>query len=147
MQTKPIVGLLMLLALAGCFKAPNNDKVTPSKALVVVIVEDETRQEPLTSGQVVAMGAASVQEYLDAHCAKGADGKTPEAKKYKKGTDVSKQSEAVQKLHAEVVKRMDKDKTGAKDPYIGIQAGRKTAIGPVPEGEQNMLGLLKKYGG
>lgn len=146
MRTKPIVGLLLCLALVGCFKAPNNDnRVKPTSGLVVVIVEDETRAEPLTSGQVVAMGAGSVQEYLASHCAKGADGQTPESKKYKKGTDVSLQSPAVQKLHEKVVEKMDK--SGSKDPHIGIQSGRKTAIGPVPEGEQNMLNLLKKYGG
>ena len=145
MRTKPIVGLLLCLALVGCFKAPNNNVVKPTTGLVVVIVEDETRAEPLTSGQVVSIGAGSVREYLDSHCAKGADGQTPESKKYKKGTDVKLQSESVQKLHAKVVEKMDK--SGSKDPHIGIQSGRKTAIGPVPEGEQNMLNLLKKYGG
>ena len=140
------VFLAACVLLCGCFKAPNSDgKVTPTTGMVVVIVEDETRSEPLTSGQVVAMGAKEVDEYLDAHCAKGADGKTPEAKKYHKGADVSLQSKEVQDLHAKVVQKMNK--SGTKDPYIGIKAGRKTAIGPVPEGKDNMLGLLKKYGG
>lgn len=145
MRTRLTAGLLLLLALSGCFKAPRNDTVTPGNGLVVVIVQDETRAEPLTSGQLTAMGAASVQEYLDAKCAKGADGKTPEFKQYKKGTDVSLQSPEVQKVHREVVQKMEK--SGSKDPHIGIKAGRRTAVGPVPEGEANMLTLLKKYGG
>lgn len=145
MRTRLTAGLLLLLVLSGCFKAPRNDTVTPGVGLTVVIVEDETRQEPLSSGYLVATGSAAVEEYAASKCVKGADGKTPEFKKYKMGTDVSMQSPVVQKLHKEVVQKMDK--AGAKDPYIGIQAGRKSAVGPCPEGEENMLKLLKKYGG
>lgn len=145
MRTRLTAGLLLLLGLSGCFKAPRNDTVTPGNGLVVVIVEDETRQEPLSSGQVVAIGSASVQDYLDLRCVKKVDGSPAEHRKYHKGTDVSQQPESIQKLHAKVVEKMDKDKSS--EPYIGIRTNRKTAIGPVPNGEQAMLDLLKKYGG
>lgn len=142
-KTKTVSVLLLLLLNVGCFKAPNNDTVVSKGSLVVVMVQDESRQDPLPSGVVIAMGAKDVQEYLDAKCAKGADGKTPEAKKYHKLTDVSSQSKAVQEVHAAVVGKMD----ASKDPYIGIKHGRRIAVGKVPPGKDDMLNLLRKYGG
>lgn len=145
---KRSVSLFFCLLLCGCvLPDPTGRSVVPPKptGLVVVIVEDETRQEPLTSGQIIAMGAKEVDEYLNVHCVKGADDSTPEAKKYPKGADVSLQSAEVQKLHGQVVGKMNE--SGSKDPHLGIKAGGRVAIGPLPEGKDNMLTILKKYGG
>lgn len=144
--------VLLLLAL-GCLSKPSpgpGPNPTPRQLAAVVMVLDENRSEPISSGHAVAINARVVQEYLDSHCAKASDGATPESKRYGKKVDLQMQSPVVQKLHAAVVGKM----ADSRDPNIGIAVtDRRFVIGKIPEGFESdgktpkLLTLLKKYGG
>lgn len=137
-------GIALCLLLAGCQPMSFDDTPGPvgpdtKGSLVVVIVKDENRSEPLPSGVVTAISSEIVQDWLESHS------ETDSKKMYPKSIDLSEQSQNVQKVHAEALKYMNKQKTDM--PVWGMLRGKKTYVGMVQDSPEKMLELFQKYGG
>lgn len=78
-----------------------------------------------------------IRQYLNAKCATGPDGKTPERRFWDKDTDVSGESKLWQVA-------MQRPRTSL--PWLIISNGRTGYEGPVPANIAKTLELLKKYG-
>ena len=95
-------------------------------------------QDRLTSAQKSVLMAGDVRTYLNAKCAKGADGRTPEWRLWDK--DVDPKNEAP--LWQAAFKR-----PRASYPWVLVSNGTKGYEGPLPATIADMLKLLKSLGG
>lgn len=95
-------------------------------------------------GQVNAMRAKDVADYLAAKCVKGPDGKTPETRAYDQHTPM----DAAPKLWKDAMAR-----PRASLPWVVVSNGKTGFEGPVPYNPADpadlapILTLLRKYGG
>lgn len=105
------------------------------RAMIVYESADATK---MTKGQLSAMYSNSVRQYLRDKTVKGPDGKTGEWRMWDKDVDATGES----KLWQDVMKRPRQSL-----PWIIISNGKAGFEGPLPDGIQPTLDLLKKYGG
>ena len=99
---------------------------------------DTATASTLPAKQLDAMFSGTVRDYLAEKCAKGADGKTPEFRIWDAAADASNESAVWQGA----LKRARKSL-----PWIVISNGKAGYEGPTPGTVEDMLTLLKKYGG
>ena len=104
---------------------------------VMVIYETKTPEE-LTPGQSKAIFGRETRDYLKAKCAKNTS--------YPDGAfafwDPNTVADASQKVWADVMKR-----PRTKLPWLVISNGKKGFEGPLPENYEEIMNLLKSFGG
>lgn len=137
-----LVACLLLLGGLGAYKYEHRE-ATPEPAaagaLRVVVVYESAELPKLPPDQLNCLYSLRVREYLDSHCAKGPDGKTPEFRIYDKDSDPSKDSPAMAQLFGRQRKSL---------PWIVVAKGNRiVAEAPLPGDTEAMLKLLRKYGG
>ncbi len=111
----------------------------PDTGFRVLMVYESAEKSKYTAGQLAALDGQAVRDYLDTHCVKGPDGKTPERRIWDK--DITReQAAADSKLWADALERT----RGKPLPWLVISTGKTGYEGPLPE---DALALLKKYGG
>jgi hypothetical protein len=117
---------------------PPAPQTGPLKVLIVYD-SDPARRAKYTAGQREAMDSVKVLTYLNAHCAKGADGRTPEWRSWADNADASKESPVWQQVFARPRKSL---------PWLVVSNGTPAGYeGPLPGGVDEMLKLLQQYGG
>ena len=133
--------LLLLAVLAGC---PVPDDVTPgpgptpiTSELRVLIVHEQADKHKLPHQQVAILSSTTIREYLDRKCVKET-GDKPARRTWDQHTDVSRESEVWKKLMAQPRVSL---------PWIYIGNGTSGYSGPLPANVEDVLTLLKKYGG
>lgn len=116
---------------------PTPDPIV-GEGLNVLFVYEKDDLAKLPSAQLAALYSAEVTDYLNAKCAKGSDGKTPEWRKWDQNQDVSKAPAAWKAALARPRKSL---------PWVSISTTRATFEGPLPATVEDTLALLRKYGG
>lgn len=121
---------------------PTPDPVDPAPIPVVgfrvLVVYDGPTLTKLPASQQAAIFAADVRAYLNDKCAVGADGKTREWRMWPADTDVSQ---------AEDVWQFAMKRQRASLPWIIVSNGKTGFEGKLPGSKDELLALLKKYGG
>jgi hypothetical protein len=118
--------------------APVPPSPVPTAGLRVLFVLE--RQDKLTPGQVGALNSQKVIDYLNAKCVKDSDGR-PAWRKWDKDVELAKELPVWQKLW-----EATKPVMGTL-PQVVIVTDTKGETFNLPDSEQGMLDLLKKYGG
>ncbi len=140
-----VIALVLLLVFSGwgVLPIPTPDPPPiPDAGFRVLIVEETAERGKLTRDQQTILTSTEVRAYLNSHCAKGPDGKTPEFRIFDKDTDVSHESAVWQKAMADA-----KATPGFVVPWLIVSDGKKGSDGPLPANVADMLAELKKYGG
>lgn len=136
---------------------PDGDPDTapiPGDGLQVLFVFETGTAAKIPPAQQSILYGKTVREYLNAKSPLGPDGKTRQWRIWDKDVDASNE----QAVWQEALKRANlksaewkpaKDGKGPKTalPWVIISNGRTGYEGPVPETVEEMLKLLKKYGG
>jgi hypothetical protein len=137
--------LCLLLGLAGRYQErqsptpkPPGPSPTPTGEFRAVFVYESAALSTIKPDQLEALYSMEIRDYLDTHCAKGADGKTPERRFWDQNQDVSKDSAQLAKLFSRPRKSL---------PWFIIARGSSVVFeGPVVDAAST-LATLKKYGG
>lgn len=121
-------------------KPPTPDPAPiPVAGLRVLIVEETAERSKLPANQAIILGSTVVRSYLNAKCAKGPDGKTPEYRLLDK--DVSMTAESKHWQDAMARPRTSLPWLIISNPGVGGYEG------PLPGTVDETLALLKKFGG
>lgn len=104
----------------------------------VLVVTDSENLAKMPSSQIAVITGTDVRDYLDKHCVKGPDGKTPEYRFFHATTDVSFSSPLWKEAFAAPRSSL---------PWILVSNGKTGYSGPLPVNTAETLKLLKKYGG
>ncbi len=110
----------------------------PAAGLHVLVVYESADLSKYPSGQQAAIYAKSVRDYLNATCPAGPDGKTRQWRMWDKDTDATEE----QKLWQDALKR-----ARTQTPWVIVSNGTTGFEGPLPASADEMLALLKRYGG
>jgi hypothetical protein len=94
--------------------------------------------QKLPPAQSAVLFSKKVRDYLDAKCARGADGRTPEYRIWDQDIDTT----AAGALWQAAMKRERKSL-----PWLVVSTGKSGYEGPLPATVDETLALLKKYGG
>lgn len=127
----------------GPAPTPDPPAPIPEPGFRVLFVFEADDLTAYPRGQVNAMRAGEVRDYLAARCAKGADGKTPEWRAYDQHTPM----DAAPKLWRDAMAR-----PRASLPWVVVSDGKTGFEGPVPFNPADpadlapVLTLLKKFG-
>ena len=124
---------------------PSPDDGKTTGLIRVLIIRDGETLSNLPQSQINQFSSQKLREYCDSHCAKGANGKTPELKIYDEATDVSAQSAQIKEAFKIAID--DMAKANSAGPWIVISNGKTGVSQPLPLTEADTLKLLKKYGG
>lgn len=139
-----LAGVLLVQGAQGCQRPSPDVDPAPTPAplpvggLRVLMVYESSEMHKYLPGQLEAMDAKPVRDYLDSHCAKGPDGKTPEFRKLDPNVDAAP---------AEKHWRDWLARPRASLPWIVLSNGKLAYEGPGPNGVEAMLSLLKQFGG
>jgi hypothetical protein len=114
---------------------PPNPAPIPLPGFRVLVVYDK---DTLTDAQQGIVFGRAVRDYLDAHCVKGEDGKTPDRRIYPYGVDASGEAQWIR----DVMQRHPGEKS-----YFVVSNGKDGYSGPLPENADKALEILKRYGG
>jgi hypothetical protein len=106
--------------------------------LKVLILVESADISKLPKDQVLALTAADVRAYLNAHCAPDADGKTKSWRIWDKDINTSAESAMWQKVTARPHPTL---------PWIVISNGKTWYEGALPATKDAVMTLLQKYGG
>lgn len=132
--------LVIGLVLRGCHAdhkpAPVPPIPIPGEGLRVLVVYETADVSAYPASQAAIFTSAMVRNYLDAKCAK-ADG-VPEFRFLDQNANMQNASPVWQQ--AMLVKRDSL-------PWVVIANGKNTFSGPLPKSVDDMLTLLRKYGG
>lgn len=138
---------LILLAIAGYWvftlAQPTGPPPIAGEGLRVLIVEDVTKRIGLTADQqeiIRSRAPGSVLDYLDSHCAKGPDGRTPEWRIINDQDPKNLENESQAWRDAFTRPRQ-------KLPWIVASNGRAGFEGPLDDKPADLLSRLKKLGG
>lgn len=104
----------------------------------VLIVYESENLSGMTEAQKAAIWGAKVTQYLQSKCTKGIDNTNPDFRRLDQNADVSKDAKYWQDAMA-----LPRDSL----PWVVISTGKTGFKGPLPATEDEMLALLKKYGG
>ncbi|MDE2095684.1 MAG: hypothetical protein KGL39_00375 [Patescibacteria group bacterium] len=110
----------------------------PTAGLRVLIVYDTTNVSKLPASQQEILTDGNLRSYLNSHCVKGADGKTPEWRIFDQKTDVSNESPIWQAAM---------QRSRGLLPTLLISTGKSGYEGPLPADGAATLALVTKYGG
>lgn len=111
----------------------------PDPGFRVLMVYESAEESKLSDGQRQAIRGLEVRKYLDSHCVKGADGKTPERRIYDKDVNLTQET----KLWQDAMKR---PRTSL--PWLIVTDGKTGGYeGPLPPDIPTTWNILKKYGG
>lgn len=108
----------------------------PDTGLRVLIVWETRDLSTLPASQVAAVNSTEVRQYLNAKCVKV--GNHPEWRVYDPDTDVSRES----KIWQDAMKRPRQS-----IPWILVSDGKTGYEGPLPQNKDDMLKLLRQFGG
>lgn len=114
---------------------------TPGK-ISVLMIEDTAKRPLLPRPQLDAMTSQAVRGYLNAHCAKAADG-TPQWRLWHVGNSAEHEAENWQRAMAQ----FKAISPAPALPYIMISNGVTGYGGPLPQTEADLMALLRKWGG
>jgi hypothetical protein len=139
-----VIALVLLLAFSGggIVPTPVDPPPIPDAGFRVLVIEETAERGKLPRDQQTILTSTEVRAYLNAKCAKGPDGKTPEFRFFDKDTDVSHESKVWQEAMAKA-----KATPGFVVPWLIVSDGKKGSDGPLPANVAEMLAELKKYGG
>ena len=110
----------------------------PVAGLRVLIVEETEDRPKLPANQTLILGSTLLRSWLNASCAKGADGRSPEYRILDKDTPMATDAKHWQ----DAMKR-----PRSQLPWIVISNGTTGFEGPLPATVDETLALLKKFGG
>lgn len=105
--------------------------------LRVLIVEDAAKRGTLPLAQRTILSSPRVWDYLNTHCAKGADGEPA-----RRIFDHEERMDDAEPEWQEAMKRPRKSL-----PWWVISNGKSGGEGPLPATEEEALAILKKWGG
>lgn len=111
----------------------------PGNKVLITFSSEPPAFNEIPPKQYEAMNSGAIHEFLNEKCGKGEDGVTPDWRIIPLSTDMSSDSDYFKKALADVNK---KSKT---KPYIKISTGTTGYEGDLPETEEAILALLKKY--
>ena len=111
----------------------------PLEGLRVLIVYESADLAKLPAGQHAVLYGEKVRGYLDSKCAVGADGRTREWRIWDKDASVINEAKHWQDAWARP--------RGPQLPWLIISNGKEGYEGPLPVAVEEMMLLLKKYGG
>lgn len=120
---------------------PTPDKTAPFaglQGLRVLVVYESGDLSKLSIAQQGAIYAKSVRDYLNQKCPAGPDGKTREWRMYDTDVDLTGESKTWQDA-------MKLPRTGL--PWVYVGNGTAGYSGPLPASADDMLALLRKFGG
>jgi hypothetical protein len=110
----------------------------PADGLHVLIVYESADLNKLPKDQLNVLYSQSVLGYLNTHCAKGPDGKTPEWRIWDQNVPTGAEAKVWQDAMA---RKRD------KLPWLIVSNGREGFEGPLPPNTDAMLRTLQTYGG
>ena len=110
----------------------------PAAGLHVLIVEESAERGKLPINQQSIILGATVRDYLDTHCAVEADGKTHGYRIWDKDVATNNESQ----LWQDAMKRQR-----SSVPWVVISNGREGYEGPLPKSVDEMMTLLRRFGG
>lgn len=113
----------------------------PGQGFRVLIVEETLDRSKLPVKQLTALTSTKVESYLDAKCAKGADG-SAEWQRWDDDISTAKMNATWQAAMAKY-----KETSAGATPWVIISNGSTGFSGPLPQTEDDFLALLQKYGG
>jgi hypothetical protein len=117
---------------------PPSPAPIPGDGLRVLIVYETKTLPSLPKGQISALYSATVREYMNTHCAKGPDGKTAEWRCWDADVDASGEPAIWQDA-------MKRPRTSL--PWVIISTGKAGYEGPLPATADDLIALLKRFGG
>ncbi len=91
----------------------------------------------MTAKQRSVLTSQTVRSYLNSHCVKGPDGKTPEYRILDKDADLSR----------EAIHWQNAIKLKTSTPWIVISNGKSGTSEKLPDSVDATMELLKRYGG
>lgn len=110
----------------------------PGDGLRVLIVYESADLSKLPPAQLNVLYAKSVRDYLDSHCVKGPDGKTPEYRIWDQNVPTANEAKTWQDA-------MKRSRSGL--PWLIVSNGKTGFEGPLPPNTDAMLRTLQTYGG
>lgn len=143
----PLVPLLIVaVAIVAIWKAGGatiggGSAPIPSSGFAVLVLEETADRTKLPPEQAALFTDTNIRAYLNTHCIKGPDGKTPEFRFFDKDADVSHESALWQSAMTQA------KAANLPTPTIAISTGKSGVIQALPANEADMLALLKKWGG
>lgn len=140
-----LVVWLIWAGLGGGGIVPLPPAPIPGDGLRMLIVEETADRGKLPRPQAAILQSTRIREYLNSHCAKGADGKTPEWRQL----DDDFTADQLKFEQPNFVKAYADAKTasGGKTPWLVISNGSSGVSTPLPATEDEVLAELKNYGG
>lgn len=143
MKALELLAVLLIalgVAMLGWFDSPDEPGPAPipGNGLRVAIIYESADLSRLPKAQLAILSSAQVRDWLSAHCAKGADGKTPDWVICDQNVDMTYAADTWKQVLARPRKSL---------PWIVISTGRKGFEGPLPADVPATMELLKKYGG
>jgi hypothetical protein len=117
---------------------PPSPAPIPGDGLRVLIVYESKALPSLPKGQISALYSATVRDYMNTHCAKGPDGKTAEWRCWDADVDASGEPAIWQDA-------MKRPRTSL--PWVIISTGKAGYEGPLPATADDLIALLKRFGG
>jgi hypothetical protein len=119
----------------------------PAQGLRVLFVFESKDLSNLPASQVAAVNAREVREYLNAKCARVDN--WPEWRSYDQHTPMQGESPIWQAAMKRVIDGEGPDRKGRATslPWILISDGTRGEEGPMPKTKDELMTLLKKYGG
>jgi len=116
------------------------DPVTPTIVtgpLQILVIEETGDRVRIPRTQLEALFGQRLREYCSGHCSK-ADGVTPDFRVIDKDSDVGKAEQWIQAAFKEPRTSL---------PWISLSNGKTGFSGPLPEDEDRLMQLLKRFGG
>ena len=111
----------------------------PLEGLRVLIIYESAELAKIPASQHAVLNGEKVRGYLDSKCAVGADGKTKEWRIWDKDASVINEAKHWQDAWARP--------RGPAMPWVIISNGKDGYEGPLPVAVEEMMLLLKKFGG
>ena len=104
----------------------------------MLIVYESADLSKLPPPQLNVLDAKSVRDYLDSHCVKGPDGKTPEYRIWDQNVPTANEAKTWQDA-------MKRSRSGL--PWLIVSNGKTGFEGPLPPNTDAMLRILQQYAG
>lgn len=117
---------------------PPDPAPIPAPGLRVLLIYETAELGKLTAGQRAILYSAKVRAHLDAVCVKGPDGKTAEWRLWDANVDTRGESALWQNA-------MKRERRSL--PWVIISNGKAGFEGPLPDGADAFLELLKRFEG
>jgi len=110
----------------------------PGDGLRVLIVYETAELSRYPKEQLSVLYGSAVRGYLDTHCVRGPDGKTPEWRCWDANVPTGAEAKVWQEAMARKRDRL---------PWLVVSNGTARFEGPLPATVEETLKLLKQYGG